>query len=302
MTIFETDSRQAFSAGIIAIIVCAGAAVALLAAAFWLPVTLLTFFLGAGGIGLLALVGYLGFKLYELLNLSYAVDRNALVIRAGAARHIVPMAEVQRLIRGNAISEATVQRLPLNGWWVGTGRHEKIGPIRFFATAPLAEQYVLVTSQGSLGISPYDAELFEQTFEAQLDLKPTQKVTATTLVPPLLDASLWKDRAALSLLILGLAINLLTFGISLGRYPAVPSQLVLHFNAAGIADRFGSTAQLFAPPVIALLLFIINAILGIIAYRKGEPMASYLVWGGNLAVQVAFLGAAITIGFTSGLA
>ncbi|NJM42167.1 MAG: DUF1648 domain-containing protein [Anaerolineae bacterium] len=147
-----------------------------------------------------------------------------------------------------------------------------------------------------------DAELFEQTFEAQLDLKPTQKVTATTLVPPLLDASLWKDRAALSLLILGLAINLLTFGISLGRYPAVPSQLVLHFNAAGIADRFGSTAQLFAPPVIALLLFIINAILGIIAYRKGEPMASYLVWGGNLAVQVAFLGAAITIGFTSGLA
>ena len=305
MTIFETDSRQAFSAGVIAIVVCALAAIALLVAAFWLPVTLLTFFLGAGGVGLMALAGYLGFKLYELLNLSYAVDRNAFVIRVGAARHIVPMSEVLRLVKGSAINWAKggkVQRLPFGGWWVGVGSQSDIGPIRFYATAPLAEQYVLVTSQGSFGISPYDSELFEQTFQGQADLKPTQKVTASTLAPPLLDAALWKDRAAASLLILGLAINLLTFGISLGRYPAVPSQLVLHFNAAGIADRFGSTAQLFAPPVIALLLFIINAILGLIAYRKGEPVASYLVWGGNIAVQAAFFGAAITIGFTSGLA
>ena len=302
MTIFETDSRQAFSAGVIAILVCALAGLALIVAAFLLPVTLLTFFLGAGGVGLMALAGYLGFKLYELLNLSYAVDRNALVIRVGAARHIVPMAEVLRLVKGSALQNTQIQRLPFGGWWLGTGSQSDLGPIRFYATAPLAEQFILVTARGSFGISPYDAELFEQTFQAQTDLKPSQKVTASTLVPPLLDSALWKDRVAQSLLILGLAINLLTFGISLGRFPAVPSQLVLHFNAAGIADRFGPTAQLFAPPVIALLVSIINAILGSIAYRRGEPMASYLVWGGNIAVQAAFFGAAITIGFTSGLA
>ena len=305
MTIFETDSRQAFSAGLIAIALCALAGMALIIAAFVLPVTLLTFFLGVGGIGLMALAAYLGFKLYELLNLSYAVDRNAFVIRVGAARHIVPMAEVLRLVKGSAINwskSGKVQRLPFGGWWVGSGSQAELGPIRFYATAPLAEQFVVVTARGSFGISPYDAELFEQTFNAQTDLKPSQKVTASTLVPPLLDSALWKDRVALSLLILGLAINLLTFGISLGRYPAVPAQLVLHFNAAGIADRFGSTAQLFAPPVMALLLSIVNFIVGFIAFRRGEPMASYLVWGGNIAVQAAFLGAAITIGFTSGLA
>ena len=106
MTIFETDSRQAFSAGRAChrgVRRCA--AVALLVAAFWLPVTLLTFFLGAGGVGLMALAGYLGFKLYELLNLSYAVDRNAFVIRAGAARHIVPMSEVLRLVKGSTLNK-----------------------------------------------------------------------------------------------------------------------------------------------------------------------------------------------------
>ena len=302
MTIFETDSRHAFSSGVIAIVACAVAALALIVATALLPITLLSFFLGASGVGLLALAGYLGFKLYELLHISYAVDRNAFVIRAGAARYVVPMAELQRIVKGSQLKGVKVQRLPFSGWWVGVGAQADLGPIRFYATAPLEEQYVLVTTHGNFGISPFDAELFEQTVYAQRDLKPTQKVTATTLVPPLLDVELWKDRAATSLLILGLAINLLTFGISLGRYPAVPAQLVLHFNAAGIADRFGSTAQLFAPPVMALLLSIVNFIIGFIAFRRGEPMASYLVWGGNIAVQAAFLGAAITIGFTSGLA
>ena len=301
MTIFETDSRHAFTSGVLVIAACVIAGLGLVVGIILLPITLVSFILGAAALALLGLAGWLGFQLYGLTHITYAVDRNAFVIRFGPVRHIVPMESVVRLARGSGLAGITASRLPLSGWWVGKGFQAEVGPIQFYATAPTETQYVLVTDRGSFGLSPYDAELFEQTFNAQLALGPTQNVVASSLSPLFLDEQLWSDRTAKVLLILGLAINLLAFGISAARYPVVPSQIVLHFNAAGIADRFGSTSQIFAPPAIALLLLAVNLVIGLIAHRRGEPLAGYLVWGGNVVVQVAFLVAVITIGFTSGL-
>lgn len=301
MTIFETDSRHAFTSGVLIIAACVIAGLGLAAGMILLPVSLLSFVLGAAALALLILAAWLGYQLYGLTHITYAVDRNAFVIRIGAVRHIVPMDSVVRLARGSGLKGIKASRPPLSGWWVGRGFQSEVGPIQFYATAPTETQYVLITERGSFGLSPYDAELFEQTFNAQLALGATQKVVASSLAPLFLDQQLWSDSAAKVLLILGLGINLLAFGISAARYPVVPSQIVLHFNATGIADRFGSTAQIFAPPAIALLLFAVNLVIGLIAHRRGEPLAGYLVWGGNVVVQLTFLVAVITIGFTSGL-
>lgn len=301
MTIFETDSRHAFTSGVLAIAACVIAGLGLAVGVILLPITFLSFIFGAIAFGLLVLAAWLGYQLYGLTHITYAVDRNAFVIRIGAVRHIVPMESVVRLARGAEFRNIKARRLPLAGWWTGSGFQPEIGPIQFYATTPTETQYVLITERGSFGLSPYDAELFEQTFNAQMALGPSQRVAASSLAPLFLDQQVWSDRAAKVLLILGLAINLLAFGISAARYPVVPSQIVLHFNAAGIADRFGSTAQIFAPPAIALLLFVVNLVIGLLAHRRGEPLAGYLIWGGNVVVQVAFLVAVITIGFTSGL-
>jgi hypothetical protein len=301
MTIFETDSRHAFTSGVLAITGCLLLTLALGTGLLLLPITVLSFLIGVLAVASLVLAGGLMYQLYGLLNTTYTVDRNAFVIRVGAARHIVPMSDVVQLIRASALGELKLARVPLAGWWIGRTTHPEFGPIRFFATAPPKDQFVVVTNGGSYAVSPYDSELFVQTFLAQQSLEPTKKITATSLLPPLLDVALWKDKAARSLLILGIAINLLMFGISIGRFPTLPPQLVLHFNASGIADRFGSTSAIFAPPLIASLLFAVNFLIGLLAHRRGEHLAGYLVWGGNVAVQLAFLVATITIGFMSGL-
>jgi hypothetical protein len=63
--------------------------------------------------------------------------------------------------------------------------------------------------------------------------------------------------------------------------PLVP----LHFDAGGVADRYGSRIQVFITPFIGFLVLAFNGFLGGLAYRR-ERMLSYLLWGGAVLVQL----------------
>ena len=109
---------------------------------------------------------------------------------------------------------------------------------------------------------------------------------------------IWRDLPALALLILAIGLNLVTFGLSAGRYPSAPAQLALHFDGAGAADRLGEKVQLLGPAAIALFTLLVNVGIGLALYRKGERLAAQLLWGGSIAVQLLFFVATATIGFT----
>ena len=89
----------------------------------------------------------------------------------------------------------------------------------------------------------------------------------------------------------------LVFAIGFARYPALPSQLVLHFGAAGAPDRTGPPSQVFGPAVIAFQLFVINLLIALGVYSRGEKLAAYLAWGGSAIVQLFFLIAMVTVAF-----
>lgn len=304
MTVFETDSRTARTAGILA---TAGAVI--LGFIFFIAAVNVTIFILMLPLMLLALAGlgagaWLLVRTYQLATLSYAVDRNALVIRAGPIRQIVPLRDVTQMLFGHELTEGMrFQRVPLTGWWIGRGSHPKYGRVEFYASQPIESQIMLITRAGAYALSPFNEDAFIETLNAQLAIRPSQRVQAAKIAPSLsrLGAGLLEDRVAWALLICGLAINFILFGISAGRYPSAPSQLVLHFNAAGIPDRFGSSWQLVLPALFGFGLFIINFIVGLFSYREGEELASYLIWGGNIAIQLMFAVAMITIGFASGL-
>lgn len=299
MNVFEADSRVAFTSGIVAAIAAVFGALVSAVAAFLVPLSLSTFGFAVAALGLLALAGWLALQAYQLAEASYSLDRNAFVIRWGQQREIVPMGDVQRVIAGEDVAEGLrMFRIPLPGWWFGTARHPALGKIRLYATAPLEQQVIVVTPECSYAVSPYDDEAFLDAFRTRLEMRPTQNVAHARILPPFMTWPIWGDKTALVLLILAIGLNLVTFGLSAGRYPAAPAQLALHFNALGVADRYGDKPQLFVPPVIALITLLVSIGIGLALYRKGEKLAAFILWGGAAAVQAFFFVATVTIGFS----
>jgi hypothetical protein len=296
--IFRADSRQALAAAALAIAAAGVTGLAAVAGAILLPLSLATFLLVLLALACAALAAAIAYRANTYRRTSYAVDRNSLVIRCGATREVVPMIDVQRILPGREVAAGlTLRRLPLPGWWSGLGHHPTLGYIRFYATEPVDRQLIVVTAAMSYAVSPADLDGFVAEFTELSEAGASRPVRRARLDSGLLSLPMWQNRAALALLGLPLVINLLIFGLLLARYPQLPGQVVLHFNAQGLPDRVGATVQVFGPAIIGLGLLAVNSVLGALAYRQ-DRLAAYLLWGGSAGIQAMFLLAAMTAAFS----
>ncbi|HEY3340420.1 MAG TPA: hypothetical protein VGK81_00315, partial [Anaerolineae bacterium] len=117
------------------------------------------------------------------------------------------------------------------------------------------------------------------------------------LMPSIVHWPLWSDRTVIALTLAAFGLNALLFAIGFARYPALGGQVILHFSALGVADRFGSNGQVLGPAIIALQLLIINLFVALAVYLRGNKLAAYLTSGGAILVQVLFLIATLTVAF-----
>lgn len=259
------------------------------------PVDGLTFLGGLFVLGSLVAIAGLGYWISGLVQSVYVLDRNALVILWGESEHVVPLPQVQRVVLGEEVAgRVRFRGIRWPGHWVGYGQIEDIGPVLFFATAPLEEQVLLVTPGLAYGISPEDREGFLRTLHARMQMGPTQLVEQSSHGPAFARWAFWQDRLALGLLAGGLVVLLGLVGFLCFRFPHLPPLIPLHFDAIGNPDRLGVRGQIFFIPLIGLIVLILNGILGGLLYRH-ERLAAYLLWGGGLMMQVLFWGAILGI-------
>jgi hypothetical protein len=299
MIVFDTDKRRALAVGILGILLMLVGIGACIALAVLLPRSLVTHLLLTLALGMLVAIGWLAYHTVALSNTSYALDRNAFVIRWGPVRQIIPMGEVQRVIAATDVAQGLkLTRLPLPSWWMGQGWHAALGRIFFYANAPLRQQVIIVTADANYAISPADNEGFLNAFRMRFEMGPTQSVQATQLLPRFLTLPLWRDRIAHVLVLIAIGLNALLFAIGFARYPVLPPQVVLHFDALGVADRLGPRDQVFGPAIIAFQLFLINFLIALGVYARGEKLAAYLAWSGSAVVQLFFVIAMLTVAFT----
>lgn len=295
MTEWKTDVGRGLSIGI-------GLMVAIVLVDFgliWLaairPLTIGTFIVGLAvlfSLGLLALIGY---WLQGLSSSGYLLDRNALVIHWGPMEQTIPTGQIERVLTGDEV-EGRIQFY--GGMWpghcVGYGEVPGAGPALFYATVPPRYQIYIVTPGLTYGISPANAEGFLESLHKRLQMGPTQIVEQYSRRPGILNWAIWQDRVGLALLAVGFLAILALTGLLCFQFPALSRLVPLHFDAAGNADRLGSRGQIFFIPLIGLLALLLNGTLGAIAYRR-ERVASYLLWGGAVLVQVLVWIAAVGI-------
>lgn len=103
-----------------------------------------------------------------------------------------------------------------------------------------------------------------------------------------------RDYVLLTLLGLTLLANLALFGFLLVRYNSLPDPLPLHFDVNGLPDRIESKNGILALPAIGLVVFGLNSMLGIMAYRR-QRAATLLLVVGALCVQLLMWLATINI-------
>lgn len=231
----------------------------------------------------LPLLGYLAYRTWGCFSLQYQVTRDGVIIVWGPLRQPVPMGQIERIVRGGPSQ--------MRRWWPWPGPYaaapgqSPLGRLLSYATRPVAEQLLLVTPDRVYGISPAEPERFLEALQERHRLGPARTLTAEPVWPRLWRWRFWQDRLGQGLLLVGLLFSLALFGLLSFRFPALPEQIPLHFNAAGQADRLGPRQGLFLLPFIGLLAWGVNALWGGVVYRH-QRLAAYLLWGGAVAVQV----------------
>lgn len=234
----------------------------------------------------LPLLAYLAYRTYGAFTLEYWVDRDGVTIIWGPVRYLIPMGDIVRIVRGDADGRRRWWHWPAP--WVSQRQSARFGIVRSFATQPPAAHILLVTEAGAYSLTPARPERFLAALQARHALGRARVRRPATIRPPLRDYPLWQDRLGLALLVAGFALNLIVFAILSWRFPALPDDLPLHFDALGQPDRIGARSALFILPVLGALAWLTNTLWGIWQYRR-QRLASYLLWGGAMVVQVVAL-------------
>ena len=255
---------------------------------FTSPITLLTVLRALVVILSLPVMGMVVYGLSGLRGASYSIDRNAIVIRWGGTAQVIPLPNVEEILRGGDLGRISRFRgLRWPGYWTGRGRVGGVGSVRFYCTTSARRHLVIRTKSGTFAISPQDPDRFVDLFASQQEMGISEVVEQTLVQPGISHRGLLSDRSAGLLLGLGAILNLLLYAILAAQYGRLPHTLPLHFDAVGLPDRVGGPSQLFVLIALGTSAWLVNGVLGAAIHRwLGERMAAYLLWGAAAGLQV----------------
>jgi hypothetical protein len=293
MTKWEISAGRGFGVGIGLMSFITIANAALIAIAASQPISFGTFVVGVSVLFGFLLVGLIGYWVYGLAGSSYLLDRNALIIQWGPSKQVIPTNEIERVFTGDDV-EGEIQFYG-GGWpghWVGYGEVADAGETLFYATDPPRKQIFVATPGLVYGISPADGEAFLESLHKRLQMGPTQVMEQSSRRPSILEWPIWRDWLGLALLGVGALALAGLVGFLCFRFPTLPRLVPLHFGASGSPDRLGPRAEIFLIPLIGLLTLLINGGLGGLLYQR-DRVASYLLWGGSILVQLLVWTAAV---------
>jgi len=246
-----------------------------------------------GAVAAAALGSLFGYWTYALATMSYALDRNGLVIHWGVTRQVVPLGDIERLVPGTSVGLPSVKGVSWLGYHIGRASIDRIGDVLFYTTHQNAEQVLYVmTSERNYAISVEDPAGFARQVQIRQDLGPTARVSHHAQRLGSAAQAFWYDPIGRILVAAALLATFVMWALVSLRYPDLPAALELHFPASedtGLVD-VRTKDSILQLPRIATLILGINLLIGF-ALHAWERVAGYVLFLAAGAIQLGFAAA-----------
>jgi hypothetical protein len=264
------------------------------------PLSLLTFLWGllfSASLPALFLITYLT---ANLVAARYYVEGNALIIEWGRLKRLIPLHAIRSYIpftepeaiegfRGIRWPGLMVGRALLPGDLSLTTDATMAPPrdLVWFATRSTAQQLLVISDEAAYALTPQDAEDFVVCLQALHDTGLAAEESAGQTWPDLLTLSIWRDRLAYRIIGVAVVLNAALFGFLSLIYGRLPAQTALQFDTSGLVSRTGHPAAIFILPLIGLLAWVLNGLLGWLLYHfLLDRSVALVVWGATVVIQV----------------
>lgn len=258
------------------------------------PLSFTSFLLGLWLALSVPLVMMFGYLLYGLFSLRYLMGRDTLLISWARRQEIVPLSAIEAVTPVQELDEGIkVKGLCWPGHCIGRGRGDEVGEVLFYSTGGAMEQLLVKTPAVSFVISPAKPTGFVSALRARRRLGPARGVQQARADRGLAGLAIWRDWNALGLTGLAGIANAGLFAYITLRYPGLP-ELVPLLSEAGEVKLIGTKEELFELPIIGLVVFLVNTVLGFALHRWERPL-TYFMNAIALLVQILVWSAAISL-------
>lgn len=235
-------------------------------------------------------VPFLIYRLSNLENARYILERDSIQLRWGLRVEIIPMMKVQWVRPATDLARSL--RLPPIRWpgaVLGTRRLPGGTTDIEFLASQSRNLLVIATSERLFAISPAHPNNFLQAYQHYTEMGSLLTPSAQSVHPTVLITRLWKDRTARYLILAGGLINLvLLIWISL----AIPTleQVSLGITPSGEPRPLIPSIRLMLLPLLNSFTYMTNLFLGAAFFRRDEncPLA-FLLWFTSIFVSILFL-------------
>jgi hypothetical protein len=230
---------------------------------------------------------------YGIYSLVYEVQHDALVIRWGFRRVVVPIDTILRIVPGRTVDLPRVTGL---NWWgchIGHAEVKRLGYTLFYSTHREPDELVYVhTTQESYALSVVDQASFAEELQSRAAVAPIEAHPQRSDATGIAAIPFWRDRVAVMAAALAALACAVLCGYVFARYPDLADVVQLNFPEFGGAVRVGDKSELLKIAYAGIGVLVVNLAVGVAAHARERAAGLWLIASGGL-IQFVLLIAAL---------
>jgi len=158
-----------------------------------------------------------------------------------------------------------------------------------YMAAHSAPLILIATDERIFAISPDKPDEFLRISQQFAELGSLTPFPARSVRPAFLLAQVWGVRSARYLLVAGLALTLVLFGVASLNVPS-RSTVILRLGPSGNPFDAVPSVQVLILPIINGFFYLADVLLGLFFFRRqAEQVIAYILWGSAVFSSVLFL-------------